>query len=105
MIAMIAEWARAYPIVSVEDGLAEEDWSYWPALCSALAPHAITLGDDLLCTNPARIARAIETRACGSFEERCAWMRARQAAKALHALKAKTEPNADRGIKSRVAHS
>jgi hypothetical protein len=41
----------------------------------------------------------------GSFEERCAWMRARQAAKALHALKAKTEPNADRGIKSKVAHS
>jgi enolase len=67
MIAMIAEWARAYPIVSVEDGLAEEDWSYWPALCSALAPHAITLGDDLLCTNPARIARAIETRACDAL--------------------------------------
>src|SRR5262249_28922570 len=67
MIAVIAEWARAYPILSVEDGLAEEEWSYWPALRSALAPRAITLGDDLLCTNPARIARAIESRACDAL--------------------------------------
>jgi enolase len=67
MIAMIAEWAGAYPILSVEDGLAEEEWSYWPVLRSALADRAITLGDDLLCTNPARITRAIETHACDAL--------------------------------------
>jgi enolase len=67
MIATIAEWALAYPILSVEDGLAEEEWNYWPALRSALAPRTITLGDDLLCTNPERIARAIESRACDAL--------------------------------------
>jgi hypothetical protein len=41
----------------------------------------------------------------GSFEERCAWMRARQASKALHALKVKTGANTGRGIESKVAHS
>ncbi|HEY1271261.1 MAG TPA: enolase [Terriglobales bacterium] len=67
MIATIADWVRAYPIVSVEDGLAEEEWSYWPELRAALTPSAITLGDDLLCTNPTRIARAIESRACDAL--------------------------------------
>ena len=64
MIKTIAGWALAYPIISVEDGLAEEEWSYWPALRTALTPRTLTLGDDFLCTNPERIASAIESRAC-----------------------------------------
>jgi enolase len=67
MVEELAAWAREYPIVSVEDGLAEEDWEHWPALREALAPRAATLGDDLLCTNPRRIARAIGTNACDAL--------------------------------------
>jgi enolase len=67
MIARLSEWVDRYPIVSVEDGLAEEDWAHWPALRERLAGRALTLGDDLLCTNPARIRRAIESRAADAL--------------------------------------
>jgi enolase len=59
MVDQVARWVERYPIVSVEDGLAEDDWAHWPALRQTLAGRAITMGDDLLCTNPARIRRAI----------------------------------------------
>ena len=59
MIARLDEWVARYPIVSVEDGLAEDDWAYWPSLRTRLVGRALTLGDDLLCTNPDRICRAI----------------------------------------------
>ena len=59
MIARLDEWVARYPIVSVEDGLAEDDWAHWPALRTRLVGRALTLGDDLLCTNPDRIRRAI----------------------------------------------
>jgi enolase len=58
MIDTLHNWLDRYPIVSVEDGLAEEDWAHWPALCQAFAGRALVLGDDFLCTNPQRIARA-----------------------------------------------
>lgn len=67
MVAQIAEWASRYPIVSVEDGLSEEDWAGWPALRNALQGRAITLGDDFLCTNPQRIQRAIDTQAADAL--------------------------------------
>lgn len=63
-IDQLAGWVDRYPIVSLEDGLAEDDWEHWPALRKALAGRAVTLGDDLLCTNPTRIARAVAERAC-----------------------------------------
>ncbi len=59
MIALLGRWAERYPIVSIEDGLAEEAWSHWPALRARLSGRCATLGDDFLCTNPARIRRAI----------------------------------------------
>jgi enolase 1/2/3 len=59
MIDLLGGWRDRYPIVSVEDGLAEDDWANWPALRDRLAGRALTLGDDLLATNPARIRRAI----------------------------------------------
>ena len=59
MIARIQEWTSSYPIVSVEDGLAENDWSAWPRLMQTTHTRALILGDDFLCTNPARIQRAI----------------------------------------------
>ena len=67
LLQTLADLATRYPIVSLEDGLAEDDWTHWPALRSRLAPRSLTLGDDLLCTNPERITRAIETRACDAL--------------------------------------
>ena len=67
MIGRLNEWVTKYPIVSVEDGLAEEDWGHWPALRTALNGRAIVLGDDFLCTNPARIRRAVDVGAANAL--------------------------------------
>jgi enolase len=67
MIKTVARWLDEYPILSVEDGLAENDWPNWPKLRGAIAGRALTLGDDLLCTNSARIKRAVETSACDAL--------------------------------------
>jgi enolase len=67
MIAKIEEWLANYPIVSVEDGLAEDDWAFWPQLRSAIGGEALVLGDDLLCTNPTRIQRAIDSDAADAL--------------------------------------
>ena len=63
MIDVIDGWVGSYPIVSVEDGLAEDDWDAWPFLRSRIGERALILGDDLLATNPARIARAVTSKA------------------------------------------
>lgn len=67
MIETIAKWLDEYPVLSVEDGLAEDDWENWPELRRVIAGRALTLGDDLLCTNPARIQRAVEAGACDAL--------------------------------------
>jgi len=67
MIERLRRWTDAYPLVSVEDGLAEDDWQSWPGLLSAIGDRALVLGDDLLCTNVARIQRAIESSACNAL--------------------------------------
>ncbi len=67
MIDKLVEWQSLYPIISIEDGLAEDDWLNWPVLCRNLEGRAITLGDDLLCTNPDRIRRAIDTKAANAL--------------------------------------
>jgi enolase len=67
MVEQLLAWLGRYPIVSVEDGLAEEDWAYWPLLRERAAGRALVLGDDLLCTNPARIRKAIEMRAADAL--------------------------------------
>jgi len=67
MIQAISQWLERYPILSVEDGLAENDWENWSHLHRAIAGRALTLGDDLLCTNPTRIRRAIEANACDAL--------------------------------------
>jgi len=59
MIGVLTQWAEEFPIVSIEDGLAENDWPHWPDLRTALGGKALVLGDDFLCTNPARIRRAV----------------------------------------------
>jgi enolase len=67
MISKLTGWVRRYPIISVEDGLAEDDWDAWPGLRRALETDALVLGDDLLCTNPNRIRRAIDCGACNAL--------------------------------------
>src|SRR5438093_2178167 len=67
MIDRLASWVSRYPIVSIEDGLAEEDWPHWPILTERLGAEVLLVGDDLLCTNPQRIRRAIETRAANTL--------------------------------------
>lgn len=67
MIDLLRSWVERYPIVSVEDGLAEEDWEHWPLLRDAISGRALVLGDDLLCTQPKRISRAVETNACNAL--------------------------------------
>jgi enolase len=59
MIETLAGWVERFPIVSVEDGLAEDDWEHWPALRERLGGKVLALGDDFLTTNPERIQRAI----------------------------------------------
>jgi enolase len=67
MIDQVARWAADYGLVSVEDGLAEDDWAAWPRLQDRLGGRAQVVGDDLLCTNPARIARAVRERAADAL--------------------------------------
>jgi enolase len=67
MIQQLVRWVATYPIVSVEDGLAEDDWANWPKLRERLAGGCLVVGDDFLCTNPARIRRAVEARAADTL--------------------------------------
>jgi enolase len=67
MIEQVSAWLNRYPIVSVEDGLSENDWENWPKLRERLSGRALTLGDDLLCTNPDRIRRAVGTGAADAL--------------------------------------
>ncbi len=67
MIDKLESWLAHFPIVSMEDGLAEEDWQHWTLLQERVGSRTLVLGDDLLCTNPLRTARAIETRAANAL--------------------------------------
>jgi enolase len=60
MIDFWTDWADRYPIVSLEDGLAEDDWAGWAALNKRLGSRLQLVGDDLLVTNPERVLRAME---------------------------------------------
>jgi len=57
MVAMYEKWAKAYPIVSIEDGMGEKDWGGWKALTEALGSRIQLVGDDLFVTNPEILAR------------------------------------------------
>lgn len=66
-VAYLVELCERYPIISVEDGLAEEDWAAWADLVSAIGDRVQIVGDDLLVTNVDRLARAIAERAANSI--------------------------------------
>ena len=67
LIEFWAQWVERYPIVSLEDGLAEDDWSGWTELTGRLGDRLQIVGDDLLVTNTERLARAIVERAANSI--------------------------------------
>lgn len=67
MIERLSEWVERYPIISVEDGLAEDDWEHWPLLRKAIGSKALVVGDDLLCTDSSRIRRAIDQEAANAL--------------------------------------
>ncbi|MBL0928365.1 MAG: phosphopyruvate hydratase [Phycisphaerales bacterium] len=65
MIALWSEWCRKYPIRSIEDGLAENDWEGWAKLTAKLGDKVQLVGDDLFVTNPKFLARGLKER-CGN---------------------------------------
>lgn len=66
MIAMYERWTSTFPIVSIEDALAEDDWDGWRRACDRLGNRISLVGDDLLTTNPQRLERAIREKAANA---------------------------------------
>ena len=67
MVKFWERWVAQYPIVSLEDGLAEDDWEGWQMLTAALGDKVQLVGDDLLVTNPERVRRAIREKTCNAL--------------------------------------
>ncbi len=67
MVDFWTNWVDKYPIVSLEDGFAQDDWDGWKAFTAKVGHRLQIVGDDLLVTNPERIARAIEEKACNAL--------------------------------------
>jgi enolase len=67
MIDVLAGWANQYPIVSIEDGLSEDDWSGWGALTQRLGQQLQLVGDDLFVTNPALLKQGIDTNTANAI--------------------------------------
>src|SRR5579864_2748736 len=67
MVRFWSEWVRQYPIVSIEDGLAEDDWKGWRMLTDELGKKIQLVGDDLFVTNTARLARGIQEGVANSI--------------------------------------
>ena len=62
MIEYLSNLVERYPIVSIEDGLAEDDWKAWSKFQSKVGAKIMTVGDDLYVTNPSRILKGIQNR-------------------------------------------
>jgi enolase len=60
LAAMLTDWADRYPILSIEDGMAEDDWAGWKTLTESLGRRVQLIGDDLFVTNPQRLKQGIE---------------------------------------------
>jgi enolase len=67
MVAFWEDWINKYPIISLEDGMAEDDWDGWKMLHERVGDRVQLVGDDLLVTNSERIARAVQERSCNSL--------------------------------------
>ena len=67
MVAFWKSWVDQYPIVSIEDGLAQDDWQSWELMVKELGDRIQIVGDDLLVTNPERVRRAIKEKAANAL--------------------------------------
>ena len=67
MVRLYADWVRQYPIVSIEDGLAQDDWEGWALLTKELGSKIQIVGDDIFVTNTDRLARGIEEGVANSI--------------------------------------
>ena len=67
MVAFWKSWVDQYPIVSIEDGLAQDDWESWKLMVQELGGRIQIVGDDLLVTNPVRVRRAIQEKAANAL--------------------------------------
>jgi enolase len=66
MVALYSEWLKKYPLVSIEDGLAEDDWDGWKKLTEALGAQIQLVGDDIFVTNPELIRKGIDKKIANS---------------------------------------
>jgi len=66
MIALFAQWVDRYPIVSIEDGLAEDDWAGFARMTATMGGKIQIVGDDILVTNPRFIARGVREKTCNA---------------------------------------
>jgi enolase len=67
MVEYWANWRRQYPIISIEDGMAEDDWDGWKLMTDMMGANTQLVGDDLFVTNTARLKRGIETGVANSI--------------------------------------
>ena len=67
MIALYRQWIDRYPIVSIEDGMYEDDWSGWAALTAALGDAVQLVGDDIFVTNPERLERGVREKVANAI--------------------------------------
>jgi enolase len=67
MIEFWTKWVNDYPIVSIEDGLAQDDWESWILMTKQLGDKIQIVGDDLLVTNPERVRRGIQEKTCNAL--------------------------------------
>jgi enolase len=67
MVGFYADWVEKYPIVSIEDGLAEDDWDSWQLMMEQVGDRVQIVGDDLLVTNVERVQKGIDLRACNAL--------------------------------------
>jgi enolase len=67
MVDFWVNWINKYPIVSIEDGLAQDDWDGWKMLTARMGDKIQIVGDDLLVTNPERVRKAIKEKACNAL--------------------------------------
>ena len=67
MVEFYEDWVSKYPIISIEDGLAEDDWQSWSLMMERVGDKVQIVGDDLLVTNVERVEKAIELKACNSL--------------------------------------
>jgi enolase len=67
MIEFYTNWVNKYPIISIEDGLDENDWEGWAKLNASLGSKVQLVGDDLFVTNPKRLAKGIENKSANAI--------------------------------------